>query len=474
MNHPLHVQITEVGTRDGFQAERAFIPTARKIEFIDRLIDAGVPRLEATSFVSPRAVPQLADAEEVMRGVDRTRGAVLAALVPNKRGALRAAEAGVDEMVVFVSASESHNRKNVNREIEESLVDFEDVARVAGNAGIPVSGAISVAFGCPFEGDVAAARVGEIARRFRQLGFVGASLGDTTGMATPPLVAAAVAAVREAAPGLGLGLHFHNTRGIGLANVMAGLELGVDKYESSFGGIGGCPFAAEGDRQHLHRGPGLPARRDGHRHRHRPAQPLGHRVRCRSRGGPRAAGTDHEGRAAARSPLDGFGAGGGGLTARTFPVFGRSGRIAAEKYFQVNWSVVVESAPTTPARRFQQIGFDRSLSSRSRSSRSSILSCSGSRGRRPAARPRRFRGKDFRPPFALAPAHVSLEFVVVNQHWACLLLDLAESLRFFGDAARALPNITPIDSVRVQTRKPPGPATRLRRCSNGPTREGDR
>ena len=243
MNHPLHAQITEVGPRDGFQAERAFVPTVRKIEFIDRLADAGVPRIEATSFVSPRAVPQLADAEEVMRGVDRTRGTVLAALVPNKRGALRAAEARVNEMVVFVSASESHNRKNVNREVEESLAGFEDVARVAEDAGIPVHGAISVAFGCPFEGDVAAARVGEIARRLQQIGLAGVSLGDTTGMATPPLVAAAVSAVREAAPGLGLGLHFHNTRGIGLANVMAGLGLGVDRYESSFGGIGGCPFA---------------------------------------------------------------------------------------------------------------------------------------------------------------------------------------------------------------------------------------
>ncbi len=243
MNHPQQVQITEVGPRDGFQAERSFIPTARKIEFIDRLVEAGVPRIEATSFVSPRAVPQLADAEEVMRGVDRSRGAVLAALVPNQRGALRAAEAAVDEMVVFVSASASHNRKNVNRTIEASLAGFEDVARVAGEAGIAVSGAISVAFGCPFEGDVAPARVGEIARRFQQLGFVGASLGDTTGMATPPLVTAAVAAVREAAPGLGLALHFHNTRGIGLANVMTGLGLGVDRYEGSFGGIGGCPFA---------------------------------------------------------------------------------------------------------------------------------------------------------------------------------------------------------------------------------------
>ena len=244
-NHPRYAEITEVGPRDGFQAERGFIPTARKVEFIDRLIDAGVPRIEATSFVSPRAVPQLADAEEVMRGVGRgrRRRAVLAALVPNERGALRAAEAGVDEMVVFLSASESHNRKNVNRSIEESLSIFEEVARVAEEAGTPMHGAISTAFGCPFEGDVPAARVAGIARRFRELGFAGASLGDTTGMATPPLVAATVRAVREAAPELALGLHFHNTRGVGLANVMAGLDLGIDRYEGSFGGIGGCPFA---------------------------------------------------------------------------------------------------------------------------------------------------------------------------------------------------------------------------------------
>ena len=242
-NYPKYVEITEVGPRDGFQAERDFIPTARKIEFINRLIDAGVPRIEATSFVSPRAVPQLADAEEVMRGVRRGRGAVLAALAPNKRGALRAAEAGADELVVFLSASESHNRKNVNRSIEESLVGFEEVAKVAADAGTPVHGVISTAFGCPFEGDVPVLQVAGIARRFQELGFAGASLGDTTGMATPPLVAATVRAVRKAAPGLGLGLHFHNTRGIGLANVMAGLDLGIDRYESSFGGIGGCPFA---------------------------------------------------------------------------------------------------------------------------------------------------------------------------------------------------------------------------------------
>ena len=243
MKQPRRVEVTDVGPRDGLQAEREFVPTAKKIEFINRLIEAGVPRIEATSFVSPRAIPQLADAAEVMAGVDRSRGAVIAALVPNKRGALRAAEAGVDQIVVFASASESHNLKNVNRSVEQSLAGFEEVARVAEDAKIPVHGAIATAFGCPFEGDVPATQVAMIARRYQQLGFVGVSLGDTTGMATPPLVRAAVRAIREAASGIHIGLHFHNTRGVGLANVMTGLDEGIDSYEASFGGTGGCPYA---------------------------------------------------------------------------------------------------------------------------------------------------------------------------------------------------------------------------------------
>jgi len=243
MEYPRRVEVTDVGPRDGLQSEQAFVPTALKIQFVNRLIEAGVPRIEATSFVSPRAVPQLADAEQVIAGIERRAGTVIATLVPNKRGALRAAEAGVDEMVVFASASESHNRTNVNRSIAESLAGFEEVAKVAEEAGIPVHGAIATAFGCPFEGDVPASQVATMARRYQQLGFAGVSLGDTTGMATPPLVHAAVDAIREQAPGMPICLHFHNTRGVGLACVMAGLAEGVDRYESSFGGTGGCPFA---------------------------------------------------------------------------------------------------------------------------------------------------------------------------------------------------------------------------------------
>ncbi|MEQ8395600.1 hydroxymethylglutaryl-CoA lyase [Thalassobaculum sp.] len=236
------VEVTEVGPRDGIQADATFVPTEHKIALINRLTEAGVPRIEATSFVSPRAVPQLADAAEVMKGVKRSKNTVLAALVPNARGAIRAAEAGVDQIVVFMSASESHNLKNVNCTVAESLKAFEEVAKIAHDSGIPVHGAIATSFGCPFEGDVPVAQVARIAKAYQDMGFVGMSFGDTTGMATPPLVKERVLAVRDAAPKLSQVLHFHNTRGIGLANVMAGLSVGVDRYESSIGGTGGCPF----------------------------------------------------------------------------------------------------------------------------------------------------------------------------------------------------------------------------------------
>jgi hydroxymethylglutaryl-CoA lyase len=180
----------------------------------------------------------------VLKGVDRSKGARFAALVPNAKGAERAAEAGVDEIRVFVSASESHNRKNVNRTVEESLKGFEDVVRIAGDAGIPVEGAIATAFGCPFEGEVPVEQVGYIARRYRDLGMHGVGLGDTTGMATPPLVVERCRYLKQHVPELPVALHFHNTRGIGLVNVMAGLAEGIDVFESSFAGLGGCPFAA--------------------------------------------------------------------------------------------------------------------------------------------------------------------------------------------------------------------------------------
>ena len=164
MVRPSKVEITEVGPRDGLQAESYFVPTTEKIRMINSLIDAGVPRIEFSSFVSPRAVPQLADVNDVLTGLNRSTDTTLAALVPNARGAIRACEAGIDELIVFMSASESHNLKNVNRTVDESLAGFDDVAKIAGDAGIPVHGVIATALGCPFEGDVPVEKLGYIAK----------------------------------------------------------------------------------------------------------------------------------------------------------------------------------------------------------------------------------------------------------------------------------------------------------------------
>ncbi|MDC1427834.1 hydroxymethylglutaryl-CoA lyase [Rhodospirillaceae bacterium] len=243
MLRPKKVEITEVGPRDGLQAESYFVPTKEKINMINSLIEAGVPRIEFSSFVSPRAVPQLADVNEVLVGLNRTTDTILAALVPNARGAIRACEAGVDEIIVFMSASESHNLKNVNRTVDESLAGFDDVAKIADDAGIPVHGVIATALGCPFEGDVPVEKLSYIAKHYRELGFTGLGLGDTTGMATPLVVQKAVRHLQDTVPELPLGLHFHNTRGIGLVNVMVGLDEGIENYDASFGGMGGCPFA---------------------------------------------------------------------------------------------------------------------------------------------------------------------------------------------------------------------------------------
>jgi hydroxymethylglutaryl-CoA lyase len=237
------VLVTEVGTRDGFQSEAEFIPTETKAELINSLIDAGVRSFEVTSFVSPRAVPQMADASQVMALVERRPGVRLSALVPNARGAERAAAAGVDMMVCFVSASESHTQTNLNRSIAKALEDFSEMAAIARNFGIPVRGAVATAFGCPFEGDVPVGSLLRIVDAYRAEGVRHVSLGDTTGMATPPVVERAVEAIRRRFDDVQIALHFHNTRGVGLANVMLGLELGIREYEASIGGLGGCPFA---------------------------------------------------------------------------------------------------------------------------------------------------------------------------------------------------------------------------------------
>ncbi|MDN3555750.1 hydroxymethylglutaryl-CoA lyase [Halomonas maura] len=240
---PSRVHVTEVGPRDGLQNESVILSTAEKLELIHALVAAGVNAFEITSFVSPKAVPALADAVDLVTALRGLDGVHLSALVPNHRGAERALEAGIDAVVMFVSASETHNAKNVNRSVEDSLAGFEDAARVLEGSGVELRGAVATSFGCPFEGDIEVASVGRIARHFSELGVRHLSLGDTTGMATPPLVSERIRHLREVAPPIVPTLHFHNTRGIGLANVMQGLALGVDRYESSIGGLGGCPFA---------------------------------------------------------------------------------------------------------------------------------------------------------------------------------------------------------------------------------------
>lgn len=237
------VLVTEVGTRDGFQSENEFIPSETKANLINALIDAGVSSFEVTSFVSPRAVPQLADASQVMALVQRRPGVRLTGLVPNARGAERAAAAKVDMMACFVSASETHCQANLNKSIDAALLDYAEFAPIARQFGMTLRGAVATAFGCPFEGDVSIDNVLKIVGAYIEGGARHISLGDTTGMATPPVVTRTVHAIRARFPDAIIALHFHNTRGIGLANVMNGLALGVREYESSFGGLGGCPFA---------------------------------------------------------------------------------------------------------------------------------------------------------------------------------------------------------------------------------------
>ena len=237
------ITVREVGLRDGLQIEPGFLATDTKIAVFERLVDAGLRHLQITSFVSPKAVPQLADAEEVVRRMKRVPGMHVCALVPNAKGAERAAQTEVDAIEMVVSASETHNAKNLNRSIDRSLDEARDIARIALDAGKAFELGMATVFGCPFEGEVDPQVVGRIAGRLADLGASHIGLGDTTGMAVPPTVRRALAAVREAAPGVRVGLHFHNTRGVGLACVMVGLEEGITYYDASIGGLGGCPFA---------------------------------------------------------------------------------------------------------------------------------------------------------------------------------------------------------------------------------------
>lgn len=241
---PKKVTIVEVGPRDGFQAKAEFIPTVKKIALVDALSDTGLKRIEVTSFVSPKAVPQLADALEVMQGIQRKAGVRYRVLVPNLVGAQRAVESGADGIDFVLSASESHNRNNVRRTVEESLKEFELVVDYCKKSRVSViSVSIATAFGCPFEGKIDEERVAVLAERLRELGATEIILADTTGMANPVGVMKLLDILNKKISIHEIAAHFHNTRGAGLANVLTALECGVTMIESSIGGLGGCPFA---------------------------------------------------------------------------------------------------------------------------------------------------------------------------------------------------------------------------------------
>jgi hydroxymethylglutaryl-CoA lyase len=239
---PDRISLREVGPRDGLQNEDP-VPTEAKVELIDTLSRTGVRRIEAVSFVHPKAIPQMADADQVWQRIHRADQVRYSALVPNSRGASRALGAGFTELEAVVSASDTHNRKNVNRSTEESLDDIAVIIDAAHQAGATCQVIVSTAWGCPYEGDVPVERVIGVASRAVADGADSVSFGDTTGMATPSRVRELVGEFRMKHPGTGLNLHFHNTRGTGLANVLTALELGVADFDASVGGLGGCPYA---------------------------------------------------------------------------------------------------------------------------------------------------------------------------------------------------------------------------------------
>ncbi len=243
MQLPERVTICEVGPRDGLQNEAKNVPTPDKIRLIEALADAGISRMEATSFVAPTWIPNLADAGEVMAGIRRQPSVTYAALVPNLKGLERALAARVDEAVIFLSASETHSRKNINQSIAEALETYREVAAAVEQAGLRLKGAISTSFGCPYEGDVDPLTVVGIAMALVEMGVDEVGVADTTGMANPRQVFSLVSRLAEQVPMDMISLHFHDTRGTALANVLAGLQAGVTIFDGAVGGLGGCPYA---------------------------------------------------------------------------------------------------------------------------------------------------------------------------------------------------------------------------------------
>ena len=240
---PSRVTVVEVGPRDGLQNEAATIATADKTAFVDLLSKAGLTVIEAGAFVSPKWVPQMADSAEVFAGIERRPGARYTALVPNLAGLERAHRANVSEVAVFAAASESFSQKNINQSIDASLDTYRAVCARARELGLRVRGYVSTAFGCPFEGEIAPTRVGSVAAALVEIGAFEVAISDTIGIAHPGLVRPVVEAVAERIPLAQIALHFHDTRGTALANVLTALQIGIATFDASCGGLGGCPYA---------------------------------------------------------------------------------------------------------------------------------------------------------------------------------------------------------------------------------------
>ncbi len=243
MRAPSRVTVVEVGPRDGLQNEKASISTADKIAFIDRLSEAGHAVIEVSAFVSPKWVPQMADAQQVFAGIARRPGVRYSALVPNRAGLHRALASGVREVAIFAAASETFSRRNINQSIDDSLATYTGVCDEARAAGVRVRGYLSTCFHCPFEGPIAPAQVARVATRLFELGVFEVAISDTIGAAHPAQVPAVLDAVTAHVPLAQVALHFHDTRGTALANVLTGLDYGVTTFDSSAGGLGGCPYA---------------------------------------------------------------------------------------------------------------------------------------------------------------------------------------------------------------------------------------
>ncbi len=243
MSLPSRVTIVEVGPRDGLQNERGVVPTTAKIAFVDALSSAGHGVIEVSAFVSPKWVPQMADASEVFAGITRRAGVRYPALVPNLAGLGRARAAGVTEIAIFAAASETFSQRNINQTIDQSLVTYKAVCDEALAAGMRVRGYLSTCFGCPFEGAVAPARVAEVSARLLDLGVFEVAISDTIGVAHPGQIPQVLDAVTARVPLAQVALHLHDTRGTALANVLAGLQYGVTIFDSAAGGLGGCPYA---------------------------------------------------------------------------------------------------------------------------------------------------------------------------------------------------------------------------------------